>query len=216
MREVYHQQLETLREHVLEMAQLARGMLQDGVDALVRLDVDLAADVDSRKAKLAELDDNIESESLKIAHQQQPMAKDLRAIAAALKLITYINRVGRYGKDIAQITMQWGDKGHIAKLTAIPHMAEILLKMFDTVMDAYRAQSRFDVAAFTDWEDTLDAARYATFRECLSYMTESPANIERGSHYMMIARYLERAGDNVCKMAEKTHYMVTGERITIR
>lgn len=216
MREVYHQELISLKNEVLEMARLARGMLEEGVQSLVNLDHTLAEAVLSRKDKLADMDDDIEAHALNIAHRQQPMAKDLRTIAAALKLITYINRLGRYGKDIAQITAEWGDEGHVDKLVQIPHMAEILFKMFDATLETYRTEEEQDLDTFQDWEDTLDAARYAVFRECLSYMTESPGYIERGSHYMMIARYLERCGDNVCKMAEKTHYMITGQRVTIR
>lgn len=216
MREVFHQELSGLKGEVLEMARLARGMLDEGVQSLVGLDKELAKSVLSRKDQLADMDDDIEAHALQIAHRQQPMAKDLRAIAAALKLITYINRLGRYGKDIAQITAEWGDEPHVDKLVQIPHMADVLFRMLDATLEAYRTEKGQDLDAFQDWEDTLDAARYAVFRECLSYMTESPAYIERGSHYMMIARYLERCGDNVCKMAEKTHYMVTGERVTIK
>lgn len=216
MREVYHQELSSLKSDVLEMASLARGMLEEGVQSLVRLDKGLAESVLSRKDRLADMDDEIEAHALRIAHRQQPMAKDLRAIAAALKLITYINRLGRYGKDIAQITTEWGDAPHVGKLVQIPHMTEILLKMLDATLESYRTEKEQDLSGFQDWEDTLDAARYAVFRECLSYMTESPSYIERGSHYMMIARYLERCGDNVCKMAEKTHYMITGKRVTIK
>lgn len=216
MREVFHQELSELKDEVLAMARLARGMLNDGVRSLVTLDAQLANGVLSKKDRLADFDDEIEAHALQVAHRHQPMAKDMRAIAAARKLITYINRLGRYGKDIAQITTEWGDEPHVNKLVQIPHMAEILLKMLDATLEAYRTEKEQDLDTFQDWEDTLDAARYAVFRESLSYMTESPAYIERGSHYMMIARYLERCGDNVCKMAEKTHYMVTGDRVTIK
>jgi phosphate transport system protein len=216
MRDNYHQQLDHLKTRVAEMATLAKGMLEEGVTSLIHLDLAKAQSVIDRKDRLAELDDQIENEALQIAGRQQPMAKDLRALAAALKLITYVNRLGRYGKDIAQIALQWGNQPHIAKLVQIPHMAEVNSKMLDATMDAYRSGKPQDLEKLKEMEDTLDAIRYAVFRECVSYMMEAPANIERCAHYMMIARYLERCGDNICKMAEKIHYMNTGVRIVIK
>lgn len=216
MRETFHQQLDELAKHVVEMADWARGMLRDAVQSFVALDAVKAKEVEARKDRLAKMDDDIEEEALLLVARQQPMARDMRAVAAALKLITYINRVGRYGKDIAQITQQWGSNPHMAKLVQIPMMAQVVERMLDMVMTAYKTRSRFDLKQLTEWEETLDATRWTVWRESLTYMAQNAANIESGSHYMMAARYLERSGDNVCKMAEKTHYMVTGERLQIR
>jgi phosphate transport system protein len=64
-------------------------------------------------------------------------------------------------------------------------------------------------------DDQVDDLRMTIFRESITYMMEDPATITRGTDYMMIARYLERCGDHACKIAEKVHYMVTGERVEI-
>jgi phosphate transport system protein len=216
MREVFHKDLDKLQTDVVAMAEHARGMLKDGTQALVDLDTKLADDVDSRKVRLAEEDERIELEALQLVARQQPMARDMRAVGAALKLITYINRVGRYGKDIAVLAKEWPEQGHIGRLVQIPYLTETVIRMFDHVMECYKSRKPVDIETLTDWEDTVDATRYTVFRECVSYMMEDAKNIERCAHYMMIARYLERCGDNVCKMAEKTHYMVTGHRVTIK
>jgi len=61
----------------------------------------------------------------------------------------------------------------------------------------------------------VDEIRHSIFRECLTYMLENPRNITPCMNYVMIARYLERCADHACEIAEKVHYMITGERIEI-
>lgn len=216
MREAYKKELTTINQSVADMAALARGMLTDGVQSFTDLDKELAEQVVGRKDELAQMDDDIEAQALNIAARQQPMAGDLRALAAALKLITYINRLGRYGKDIAQITLQWPLDKHLARPVQIPMMAKTVNDMLDAVMKSYVTRKDFSHEQIMEWEETLDATRWTVFRESLTYMAQQPQNIEPGAHYMMIARYLERCGDNVCKMAEKVQYMLTGKRIVLR
>ena len=216
MRDAFHKELEVLHQHVIEMADLARWMLVEGVASIATLDRARAQAVIDKKGLLAQMDDDIESEALHLVARQQPMARDMRAVAAALKLITYINRLGRYGKDIAQIAHDWKGDPHATRPVQVLHMAETTAKMLDMVMTAYRTQQVFDTVQLVEWEAIMDSTRWTVFRECITYMQQDPRNIEPCAHFTMIARYLERCADNVCKMGEKTHYMVTGERIVIK
>ena len=95
-------------------------------------------------------------------------------------------------------------------------MADIVCKMIEDVLKAFETGDLSIIQDFAERDDNLDALRYSIFRECLTYMMENPKNITRCAHYMMIARYLERCGDHACKIAEKVHYMVTGERVEIK
>ncbi|MBU4072405.1 MAG: phosphate transport system regulatory protein PhoU, partial [Candidatus Thermoplasmatota archaeon] len=88
--------------------------------------------------------------------------------------------------------------------------------MVDDALKAFETKELSYILDFKDREDTIDAMRYSIFREAISYMMEEPKYITRCTHYIMIARYLERCGDHACKMAEKIHYMITGERIEVR
>jgi phosphate transport system protein len=214
-RDTFDEQLAELKSNVSEMADLATWMFESGVQSLIDLDDQLAEEVLNKKHRLAELDEQIEEYALKLVARQQPMAKDMRAIGAALKLITYINRIGRYGKDIAQIEQQWGSEEHFADLVNLPRMVELVHSGRELVLDAYHNEESFDLDQLLEWEEELDALRWSIFRECLTHMAQDPEHIEQYAYYMMIARYLERCGDNVCKMAEKTHYMVEGEHIAI-
>ncbi len=216
MVEKFHEELKKLKKEVVEMGDLAKEMLSDAVEALKERDEELASKVIEKKKKIAEMDEKIEQDALSLIALYQPMAKDMRTIACVLKMITYLTRVGRYGKDIAKVAIELADQPHIAKLVEIPHMADMVCGMID---DALKAFENEDVSLIEDFEERdseIDALRYSIFRECITYMMEDAKNITRCMHYAMVARYLERCADHACKMAEKVNYMVTGERKEIR
>jgi len=215
MTEKFHDELKKLKKEVIKMGSLAEKMLKDGVDALKELDIEKSNEVISFKTKLADMDDEIEAKAFRLIALHQPMARDLREIACILKMITYLNRIGRYGKDIAKIVNEFNKHGHVKKLVSLPHMSSIVCSMIEDAMDAFE---KGDISKFNDFierEDTVDELRYSIFRECLSYMMEEPKVIGRCMHYTMVARYLERCADHSCKMAEKIYYMVTGKRVEI-
>ena len=208
--------LGALERRVADMAELARGMLKDGVKALVELDSELGQQVYDRRERLAEQDEQIEHELLQFLILQNPMASDLRRVGAALKLITYLNRLGRYGSDIARTAQKWPEgRGHLAKLVNIQDMAEKVQHMLDIVLQAYADRAEPGIEHIEELESEVDALRASVWREALTYMAEDPKNIEPCANYMMVARYLERCGDNICKIAEKQYYAATGERILI-
>ena len=216
MVEKFHKELENLKKEVIEMGSLAKEMLFNAVEALKNRDVRLAEEVVSKKREIAEMDEKIEEKALQLIALYQPMAKDMRAIACILKMITYLTRIGRYGKDIANVAKKLADKPHIAKLVEIPYMAELVCKMIDDALKAFETEDLSLIEDFSERDDSVDALRYSIFRECITYMMEDPKNITRCTHYAMIARYLERCADHACKIAEKVYYMVTGKRKEIK
>jgi len=216
MVEEFHNQLEQIKNDVIRMGDLAKELLYKATDALKKQDVDLANWVISKKKEIATMDEKIEGDALRLISLYQPMAKDMRTIACTLKMITYLARIGRYGKDIANVAKELADKPHIAKLVEIPHMAEMVRQMIHDALESFQSEDLSVLHDFAERDDAVDALRYSVFRECITYMMEDPRNITRCMHYAMIARYLERCADHACKIAEKIHYMVTGEHIEIR
>jgi phosphate transport system protein len=216
MVEKFHKELDMLKEDVLTMGKLSIEMLSKSVEALKNQDVETAEWVTSKKDKIAEIDEKNEELALRLIALYQPMAKDMRTIACCLKMITYLARIGRYGKDIASVALDLSQKKQVAKLVSIPHMNEMVCKMIEDTLTAFKTEDISLIQDLSERDDNVDALRWSIFRECLTYMLEDPKKIMRCAHYMMIARYLERCGDHACKMAEKIHYMVTGERIEIK
>ncbi|MBU6998668.1 MAG: phosphate signaling complex protein PhoU [Theionarchaea archaeon] len=215
MVERFHVKLDDMKEEVLKMGFLAEEMLEKSVIALKDQDPELAEEIISKKEKIAALDFNIEKDVLRLVPLYQPMAKDMRTIACILKMITYLTRIGRYGKDIAKVVPELIQEAPLCKLVNIPYMAEIVGSMIHDALKAFETEDLTLIADFDERDDKVDALRYSIFRECISYMTENPRNITQCAHYIMIARYLERCADHACKIAEKIHYMVTGEHIEI-
>lgn len=215
MVEKFHTELINLKKDTVELAHLGREMLRTAIDALIRQDTELAASVIDRKEELRVMDVRIEENCYQLIALYQPMAKDMRTIACTLKVIEASMRIGRYGKSIANIVKEISEKPHIANMMSIPHMADLVIDMVDDSIEAYDSDSISSVVEFSARDDTIDSLRHSIFREGITYMMEDPKNISRCTHYIMVARYLERCADHACKIAENVHYMQTGERIEI-
>jgi phosphate transport system protein len=216
MVEKFHKQLEKLKEDVLEMAELSTSMLTTAVEALKDLDMQKADWVNSKKKRLAEMNVQLEEESLQLIALYQPMARDMRTIACCLKMIVDLNRVGRYGKDIANVAKEIYPGPHIKKIVTLPHMNELVCTMITDALHAFKTCDIALIRGFSERDDNVDELRYSVFRECITYMMENPANITICTHYILVARYLERCGDHACDMAAEIYYMVTGERIELK
>lgn len=197
------------------MALFGRSMLKDSVDALVQQDEQLAASVVARKRDIHAREVELEERCYQLIALYQPMAKDMRIIACTLKVITASMRIGRYGKVIANIVREIAEKPHVSYTMSIPHMAELVVEMIDDAITAYETDSIDLIADFSPRDDTIDALRHSIFREGITHMMEDPRTITRCTHYIMVARYLERCADHACKIAENVQYMETGERIEI-
>jgi len=216
MAEKFHTELKNLKTETLEMAHLGRFMLRTAVDALIRQDRELAATVGARKEEIHLMEVRLEEHCYQLIALNQPMAKDMRVIACTLKVITASLRIGRYGKVIANIARKISDQPHFANLMSIPHMADLVIDMIDDAIDSYDKDTLTLISDFSARDDTIDALRQSIFREAITYMMEDPKSITRCTHYILVARYLERCGDHACKIAENVHYMETGERVEIK
>ena len=216
MAEKFHTELKTLKKDTVTMAHFGRSMLRDAVDALIRQDKELAAAVVAKKEQLHDMEVKLEEHCYQLIALNQPMAKDMRELACILKIISSAERIGRYGKDIADMVKYLKDQPAFVQPLPIMHMAGLVTGMIDDVIHAFETESIVPIKDFSRRDDTVDALWHSVFRETLTFMMENPKTITRGTYYIMVARYLERSGDHTCKMAENVHYMVTGKRIEIK
>jgi phosphate transport system protein len=216
MVEKFHIELEKLKQNVLKMGDLATTMLCNSVESLKNLDVKKADSVIAKKVELAKKNVQLEEEALQLIALYQPMAIDMRTIACCLKMTTDLNRIGRYGKDIAKVTKEIYPGPHIKKIISIPQMNEIVCKMINDAFTSFKTGDLSLIKDFSERDDNVDHLRYSIFRECLTYMMEDQKNITICTNYILVARYLERCGDHACNIAEQIHYMVTGKRIELK
>lgn len=212
----FHDELAVLRQDVVTMARFGRDMLNDSMNALQLQDLDKAMEVKSRKIALSEQHDSLEDRIFTMIALYQPVARDIRTLVCSLLVIQAGERIGRYGKDIANATRHLADSESTGNFISIPHMSELVVEMIDDAIFAFEHEDLNTINDMSKRDDVVDSLRTSIFRECLTYMMEDPRTITRCTHYVMISRFLERSGDHACKMAEKVHYMVTGERIEIK
>jgi phosphate transport system protein len=215
MPERFDHEMEILNRDIRKMGKLAQKMLLNAVESLKNRDKELANEVLGMKEELYDFDYRIEEHTLRVLMLHQPMAKDMRNLACILKMITYLTRIGRYGYDISKITLEIADQPHVKKLIDIPNMSKIVAGMLEDVLKAWETEDLSLIADLEERDDILDEERYSIFRECLTYMMEDPKTITRCTHYVMVARYLERCGDHCCKIAEKVVYKVEGRHVEI-
>jgi len=212
----YREELRELKDMVQDQGVFAYGMLSSAMTALQDQDPELARQVHARRVELAERNLTIEEAALRLIALYQPMARDLRSIVCALRMNVALFRIGRYGKDIANLVEGLSEKPHIGNLMNLPHMADLVCAMIDDALKAYRTEDIVLIEGMSRRDDVVDDLRYAIFRESVTYMMEDPKNITRCMDYVMVARYLERCGDYACDIAEQVCYMVTGERVEVR
>jgi len=213
MTKQFHAQLDALHRGVLRMGKEARASLVDGLRSLVEDDVRLADSVIAHGERLNRLDVELERDALDLLALNQPMAQDLRTIGASLKIITYLDRIGRYGYDIAKVEKALSDGTRPPrKPVAFQVMADSAVRMLDQALDAYATRDAAKARAVKKQDDVVDGLEDEIFRQCVTYMMEDPRTITACSHYILVARHLERAADNASKIAEKALYMATGER----
>jgi phosphate transport system protein len=216
MVEKFHAELEMMKEHALEMGSLSRTMLQMSIRAMTNQDVKLAAWVTERSDSLRGWDESIEEEALRLMALYQPMAQDLRTLASTLKIITYLTRIGIYGKDVAVVVNKSAGMQPVRGFFNIPRMTKIVCSMVDDGLKAYATESIAPIENMGQRDDEVDALFLSTLNGCITAMTEDPKKIPVCTNYILVSRYLERCGDHACKIAEKVHYMITGERIILQ
>ena len=208
----FHRDIEDLLASVVRMGALSRRSVQQGVDAFAALDVEAARRVIAYNQEINRVDVEIEARALDLIALHQPLASDLRAVGASLKCITYLDRIGRYGYDIAKATLELEGKAHVKRLVGIPLMRDKALHLLDVALQAFQTRDAALARTVQPADDEVDGLYDQIFRECVTHMIEEPRNISVCTQYIMVARHLERVGDNAGKIAEKSIYMATGER----
>jgi phosphate transport system protein len=219
MSDKFHSEIADTKQRVLAMGHLATGMLQEAMEALATHDTERAARVKESKRKISDETNGLEEEMYRLIALYQPVARDMRMIACSLRVVSSCERIGRYGKDIANVVLSTATDPRFPDLVSalsLPLMAEEVIAMITDSLEAYETGNIGLIAKHSERDDQVDALRHTIFRDGITYMMEDPRTITKCTNYLMVARYLERCGDHACKIAEKVHYMVTGEQIEIR
>jgi phosphate transport system protein len=206
--------LTKLNEDMTTLAELSELAIRKAVESLGRIDETIAEEVFTLDGEIYALQQEIEGTCVDLIALHAPVARDLRTITTSLKITTDLDRIGRYAKDIAEVTVQFrGDTSrHFKKLVSIPHMADVTIQMVDTATRAFVGRDAESVRNIAEVDDSVDALNDEIFREIVTYMMDGSMRIEVGARYILVARYLERIADHAVNIGERVVYMVTGER----
>lgn len=209
----YDQELHELSRQIIEMGGLVEREVAGAIDALVKLDPELANETAMLDEQVDQLEQEIDQNAIRLLATRQPVAVDLRHVAMALKISNELERIGDYARNIARRAERLTDTGTIKPLITIPRMAQMAQAMVKDVLDAYVESDLQRALAVWHRDDELDETYNSLFRELLTYMMEDPRHISVAIDLLFIAKNVERMGDHATNIAEKIHYMVSGERI---
>ncbi len=212
----FDDEIGALRGLIAEMGGLAEVAIARSVEALVKRDNDLAAEVIANDARLDALEVEVDRLAVRIIALRAPMADDLRDVISALKISGVIERIGDYAKNIAKRVGEVKGRAKIEPLTLIPAMADIAQSMVKDVLDAYAARDAQLAVEVVDRDEKVDEFYNSIFRNLVAHMMENPATISSAAQLLFVARNLERIGDHATNVAELVYYAATGEYYTDR
>ena len=209
MRSRFDEQLSLLNKKMIEMGTLCEELIARVAKALLNGDVEAAREAKVHGREIDQMEREIESICLKLLLQQQPVAKDLRVISAALKMITDMERIGDQAEDIAEI-IPFLDGRTGEEFADFKPMAEATCKMVTDSIDAYVKQDLELAHAVLEHDDIVDEAFRRMKDMLIKMISENNADGEYAVDLLMIAKYFERIGDHATNIAEWVEFSVTG------
>lgn len=211
MRNKFEEQLELLNNDLIEMGNLIESSIEAAVTALIERNVELAKRVVDGDKEVNEKEKEIESRCLKLLLRQQPVAKDLRLISSALKMITDMERIGDQAQDISEITIRLAQEKYFKELVHIPQMAKETIKMVKGSIDGFVKMDLDLVIEVIKNDDKVDELFNTIKGELVEKIREDIQYSEQAVDLLMIAKYFERIGDHSQNIAEWVYFAITGE-----
>lgn len=210
VRKAFDEELSDLQYDLQQMGKTVDEMLAFTIRALTEGDA-------SSISKIEEMDDivdqyniDIETKALRLLALQQPMARDLRTIAAAMKIITDIERAGDYAVDISKIVEKLSEKPLFKPLVDIPRMANLVQQMLKETLTAFVSRDLNLVQDMISHDEEVDALYESLYHELSMYIISNPELTDQALGLILIARYLERMADHITNIGERIFYMQTG------
>lgn len=214
-REMFERELMALQNGMLAMAAQVENALTDAVQILNQRDMDAARALIARDREINAQRFALESDCLMLVATQQPMATDLRVIAAILFNVNELERIGDYAKGIAKINLLIGPGPLLKPLIDIPRMAELTRALLHRAMEAFVQRDVALARAIPQQDDEVDALFEQVNNDLLKLIIAEPRVTPQANLLMWAAHNLERAADRVTNLCERTIFTVTGELIEL-
>ena len=209
-REKFEHDLQRLKDEILALGAMAERAVAESVQALKKRDTAKAHSIMDDDRLINEKRYAIENETLTLIATQQPMAGDLRILAAIFEIATELERIADYAKGIANITLMLGEEPLIKPLEDIPLMADKACDMLHRALDSFTRQDVEEARSIPREDSVVDSLYEKTYRELITCMMEDPRTTEQANRLTWVAHNLERVADRVGNICERVVFSITG------
>lgn len=211
MRNDFDKQLNELNDEMMKMGTFIENAIQLAISALVNQDVEKAKQAIAFDNQIDDQERTIEKQCLKLLLQQQPVARDLRVISAALKMITDMERIGDHASDISEITIMLAKVKNLKLLSQINEMAKETTYMVIKSVEAFVQRDVHLAGKVIKEDDRVDQLFSELKGEIIHLINISKEDGEQATDLLMIGKYFERIGDHATNIAEWVIFSITGE-----
>ena len=211
---VFDSDLIKLTQLVAQMGGRVQKLVADSIEALARRDTALAQQIITADDTVDDLQRQIEEKTIATIALRQPMAFDLRALVAMLRIANDLERIGDLAKNTAKrVIAVGGDQSRRTLIRGLRHMATLVASQLAAVLDSYVDRNPIKALRVWQGDKEVDALYVSLFRELITYTMEDPGTITMCIHHLFCAKNIERIGDHATNIAEAVYYMVEGRPI---
>ncbi|SKA96182.1 phosphate uptake regulator, PhoU [Caloramator quimbayensis] len=211
MREHFFQKIDDIKHDILRMGNMVERIINDSVNALKNQDVEASKRIYIDDDKIDTMEHEIENKCVSLLALQQPLAKDLRVITTALRIIIDLERMGDHAVNIAKTTIEIGNEPFIKPLVDIPKMADITQEMVKLSLDAFVKEDINLAKKVAEMDEEVDKLYELVIKDLLSIIAKDSSSMNQAAKLMFVGRFLERIADHTTNICERIIYMVTGE-----
>jgi len=213
MSDHFHAELASYKDEVIWYGRFALDVLKHSVSAFEAGDTRVASDIVRQKSYVSSQYEHLYGKGILLIALNQPMAADLRLISCAMDVVTSSERIGRYGKDIAELVSAETEKYFLPE--KLYEMGELTGKNLEHIYNVFASDDLSLLKECASIEDTVDRLYNEVYAELVTQIEEKTVSVAYGCACLMMNRYLERCSDHACRMGEKMYYMQTGKHVPL-
>ena len=202
MRSKFDEQLKMLNQEMMHLGTMIEDSIQKAIEALINQNVELAKKIMDSDTEVDREQKKIENICFNLLMQQQPVAKDLRVISAAMKMVTDMERIGDHAADISEITIMMADQTYAQNLDDIKKMASETVLMLIRSIEAYVEKDMKKAEDVIKHDDIVDELFDKNKADIIDLIRHDPESGEQATDLLMVAKYFERIGDHATNIAE--------------
>lgn len=213
MRNKFDQELESVKDNLAKMGLLCQQGIEMAIEYIEKPDQKLETSIAETEQEIDDMERQIENQCLKLFMREQPVASDLRAVSAAMRMISDLERIGDHAEDIAEVAKYLNEDGSPAgSMNELREMSRAASAMVRNAVEAY-AKKDLDLAnQVAASDDVVDSYFEKIKRDIATQISENVESAQHGLDSLMVAKYLERIGDHSVNLAEWVRFMITGNK----